>query len=68
MSDLKTEFQRMGWLDLIFVIPMFLLFSYLPVYNVWSIVLNVMIISFSSFGFVMIFQMIIASVKNQGSK
>ncbi len=53
----------MGWLDLIFIIPMFLLFSYLPTYNFWSILLNVIIVIFFSFGLAMVFHIIVDSIK-----
>ncbi|OEH53156.1 hypothetical protein AQ616_17910 [Oceanobacillus sp. E9] len=63
MTDIKSIFKRMGWLDLIFIIPMFLLFSYLPTYNFWSILLNVIIVIFFSFGLAMVFHIIVDSIK-----
>lgn len=50
MSNLKESLNGMGWLDLIFLVPMFLLFSYLPAPNLVSILLNIIIVIFFSFG------------------
>ncbi|PTI81864.1 hypothetical protein BU098_08810 [Staphylococcus xylosus] len=44
MNDLKEAMNGFGWLDLIFLIPLFLLYIYLPTYNFISIFLNVLII------------------------
>ncbi|WP_411712046.1 DUF6007 family protein [Lentibacillus cibarius] len=34
----------MRWLDLIFIVPMSLLVSYLPTYGFWSIIVNTLIV------------------------
>ncbi|MGJ5719017.1 DUF6007 family protein [Staphylococcus equorum] len=49
MSNLKESLNGMGWLDLIFLVPMFLLFSNLPAPNLVSILLNIIIVIFFSF-------------------
>ncbi|MDU7271263.1 MAG: DUF6007 family protein [Staphylococcus lugdunensis] len=36
-----------------FLIPMFLLLSYLPIYNVFSIILNVIIVFFFAMGLIL---------------
>lgn len=50
MNDLKEAMNGFGWLDLIFLIPLFLLYIYLPTYNFISIFLNVLIIILVSIG------------------
>lgn len=46
MEDLKESLKSLGWWDLFFAIPMFLLFAYLPNYNFITIFLNIVIIIF----------------------
>lgn len=65
MSDLKSIFNRMGILDLIFLIPMFLLFSYLPSYNFLSILLNVIIVILFTFGLAVAFNIVVNSIKKK---
>ncbi|WP_436865831.1 DUF6007 family protein [Staphylococcus pseudoxylosus] len=50
MNDLKEAMNGFGWLHLIFLIPLFLLYIYLPTYNFISIFLNVLIIILVSIG------------------
>ena len=64
-DNLKSVFDKMGVLELIFIIPMFLLFSYLPSYNFWSILLNVIIVMFFAFGLAMAFHIIFDLVKKR---
>ncbi|MDW8799258.1 DUF6007 family protein [Staphylococcus pseudoxylosus] len=47
MNDLKEAMNGLGWLDLVFLIPLFFLDIYLPTYNFISILLNVLINYFS---------------------
>ncbi|GAA0433038.1 hypothetical protein GCM10008934_23140 [Virgibacillus salarius] len=51
MNHLNSDFNRIGLLDLIFIVPMFMLFSYLPSYNVWSVLLNIVIFYIFCFWF-----------------
>lgn len=64
-DNLNGVFDKMGILDLIFIIPMFLLFSYLPMYNFWSILLNVIVVIFFAFGLAMAIHIIFSLVKNR---
>ncbi|MEB7755437.1 DUF6007 family protein [Staphylococcus xylosus] len=50
MNNLKQALNSLGWLDLIFLIPLFFLYMYLPTYNFISILLNVLIIILVSIG------------------
>ncbi|MGY0413822.1 DUF6007 family protein [Staphylococcus sp. mip270_02] len=50
MNNLKDAMKGLGWLDLIFLIPLFFLYIYLPIYNFISILLNVLIIILVSIG------------------
>lgn len=50
MNDLKEAMNGLGWLDLIFLIPLSFLYIYLPTYNFISILLNVLIIILVSIG------------------
>ncbi|MEN2466864.1 DUF6007 family protein [Ornithinibacillus sp. JPR2-1] len=65
MDDLKHVFNRMGLLDLVFLIPMALLFAYLPSTSFVGIVLNVVIVVFFSFGLAMAFHMVVDSRKKR---
>lgn len=44
MEDLKQSLKGLGWYDLFFIVPMFLLFVYLPNYNFITIFINIVII------------------------
>ncbi|MCJ1657009.1 DUF6007 family protein [Staphylococcus sp. NRL 16/872] len=68
MNNLKTALNFLAWWDIIFVVPMFLLFSYLPTYNIFSIVLNVLIILFTSIGLILTVHSIIAIFKRGRDK
>ncbi|WP_371414006.1 DUF6007 family protein [Virgibacillus sp. Bac332] len=46
---------------------MFMLFSYLPSYNVWSVLLNIVIVIFFAFGLAMAFHIIVGSIKKKKS-
>lgn len=50
MNNLKESLNGLGWLDLIFLIPLFFLYTYLPAYNLISVLLNVLIIILVSIG------------------
>ncbi|MCC2252239.1 DUF6007 family protein [Virgibacillus sp. AGTR] len=67
MNHLNSVFNRIGLLDLIFIVPMFMLFSYLPSYNVWSVLLNIVIVIFFAFGLAMAFHIIVDSIKKKKS-
>ncbi|GAB4073055.1 DUF6007 family protein [Barrientosiimonas marina] len=67
-DDLKGVFDRMGILDLIFIIPMFLLFSYLPVYNFWSIIINTIIVIFFAFGLSAAFHILVSIIKKRNDQ
>ncbi|GAA0441821.1 DUF6007 family protein [Lentibacillus halophilus] len=66
-DNLKGIFDKMEILDLIFIIPMFLLFSYLPSYNIWSILFNVIIAIFFAFGLAMTFHTLFDFVNKKNS-
>ncbi len=53
MKNIEKTILQITWWDIIFLIPMFLLFSYLPTYNTWCILLNVIIIIFFGMGLVL---------------
>ncbi|ARJ30843.1 DUF6007 family protein [Staphylococcus lugdunensis] len=53
MENLKISLLYLGWWDLLFTIPMFLLFIYLPTYNFISILLNIIIVFFFSMGLIL---------------
>lgn len=65
MDDLKSALNKAGWLDLIFIVPMFLLYSYLPTYNFWSILVNVIIVIFFAFGLAMAFHFVVGFNKKE---
>ncbi|MGX9933483.1 DUF6007 family protein [Virgibacillus salarius] len=67
MNHLNSVFNRIGLLDLIFIVPMFMLFSYLPSYNVWSVLLNIVIVIFFAFGLAMAFHIMVDSIKKKKS-
>ncbi|ARJ51588.1 DUF6007 family protein [Staphylococcus lutrae] len=50
MNNLEEALKSLGWLDLIFIIPMFLLFSYLPDDNFFYILINLIIVIFFGIG------------------
>ena len=60
--NLKYSLTYLGWYDLIFLVPMFFLFAYLQTYNVWSILLNVIIVIFFSIGLATITHIVIGLV------
>ncbi|WP_072511735.1 DUF6007 family protein [Staphylococcus aureus] len=62
MEDLKESLKSLGWWDLFFAIPMFLLFAYLPNYNFITIFLNIVIIIFFSIGLILTTHIIIEVV------
>ncbi|HGX1240441.1 TPA: DUF6007 family protein, partial [Staphylococcus aureus] len=53
MEDLKQSLIGLGWYDLFFTVPMFLLFVYLPNYNFITIFINIVIIIFFSIGLIL---------------
>ncbi|MBE5663815.1 hypothetical protein HU000_05050 [Staphylococcus sp. SS60] len=63
MEDLKESLKSLGWWDLFFAIPMFLLFAYLPNYNFITIFLNIVIIIFFSIGLILTTHIIIDNIK-----
>ncbi|CAM3123023.1 DUF6007 family protein [Staphylococcus argensis] len=63
--NLKDSLTYLGWYDLIFLVPMLLLFAYLPTYNVWSILLNVIIVICYSLGLAMITHVVVDSVRKK---
>ncbi|MDT3131488.1 DUF6007 family protein [Staphylococcus aureus] len=63
MEDLKHSLKSLGWWDLFFAIPMFLLFAYLPNYNFITIFLNIVIIIFFSIGLILTTHIIIDKIK-----
>lgn len=67
LGSLEVVYKKLGLLDLIFIVPMFLLFSYLPDYSPWNVLLNVVIVLFFSFGLAMAFHIVFDLVKgNKG--
>ena len=63
--NLKESISYLGWYDLIFLVPMFFLFAYLPTSNVWSILINLIIVIFFSIGLATITHIIIDSVRKK---
>ncbi|MGT0202495.1 DUF6007 family protein [Staphylococcus aureus] len=59
MEGLKHSLKSLGWWDLFFAIPIFLLFAYLPNYNFITIFLNIVIIIFFSIGLILTTHIII---------
>ena len=53
MRKLKNSLQYLVWWDVFFIIPMFLLFIYLPTYNLVSVLLNIVIVFFFSMGLIL---------------
>ncbi|CZQ54871.1 TPA: DUF6007 family protein [Staphylococcus aureus] len=64
MEDLKQSLIGLGWYDLFFTVPMFLLFVYLPNYNFITIFVNIVIIIFFSIGLILTTHIIIDNIKN----
>ncbi|MEC5302113.1 DUF6007 family protein [Staphylococcus shinii] len=65
MKNLKESLNGLGWLDLIFLIPLFFLYTYLPAYNLISVLLNVIIIILVSIGLSFISLSIRNFIKNK---
>lgn len=63
MEDLKQSLKGLGWYDLFFTVPMFLLFVYLPNYNFIIIFINIVIIIFFSIGLILTTHIIIDNIK-----
>lgn len=53
MNTIDEVLKSLGGLDLIFTIPMFLLFSYLPGDHMFNILINFIIVIFFSIGLVL---------------
>ncbi|WP_248282307.1 DUF6007 family protein [Staphylococcus caprae] len=53
MRKLKNSLLYLVWWDVFFIIPMFLLFIYLPTYNLVSVLLNIVIVFFFSMGLIL---------------
>lgn len=68
MKNLKESLNGLGWLDLIFLIPLFFLYTYLPAYNLISVLLNVIIIILVSIGLSFISLSIRNFIKNKDWK
>ena len=68
MKNLKESLNGLGWLDLIFLIPLFFLYTYLPAYNLISVLLNVLIIILVSIGLSSISLSIRNFIKNKDWK
>lgn len=68
MNNLKESINGLGWLDLIFLIPLFFLYTYLPAYNFISILLNVLIIILVCIGLTSISLSIRNFIKNKDWK
>ena len=64
MEDLKHSLKGLGWWDLFFAIPMFLLFVYLPNYNFITIFINIVIIIFFSIRLFLTTHIIIDKIKS----
>lgn len=64
MEGLKHSLKSLGWWDLFFAIPIFLLFAYLPNYNFITIFLNIVIIIFFSKGLILTTHIIIDKIKS----
>ncbi|MDW8564483.1 DUF6007 family protein [Staphylococcus shinii] len=65
MKNLKESLNGLRWLDLIFLIPLFFLYTYLPAYNLISVLLNVIIIILVSIGLSFISLSIRNFIKNK---
>lgn len=63
MEDLKQSLKGLGWYDLFFTVPMFLLFVYLLNYNFITIFINIVIIIFFSIGLILTTHIIIDNIK-----
>ncbi|ELL5583651.1 DUF6007 family protein [Staphylococcus aureus] len=63
MEDLKQSLKGLGWYDF-FIVPMFLLFVYLPNYNFITIFINIVIIIFFSIGLILTTHIIIDKIKS----
>lgn len=63
MEGLKHSLKSLGWWDLFFAIPIFLLFAYLPNYNFITIFLNIVIIIFFSIGLILTTHIIIDKLR-----
>ncbi len=64
MEDLKQSLKGLGWYDLFFTVPMFLLFVYLSNYNFITIFINIVIIIFFSIGLILTTHIIIDIIKS----
>ncbi|HDE6521992.1 TPA: DUF6007 family protein [Staphylococcus aureus] len=64
MEDLKQSLKGLGWYDLFFTVPMFLLFVYLQNYNFITIFINIVIIIFFSIGLILTTHIIIDKIKS----
>ncbi|HHW7939778.1 hypothetical protein BKL72_01895 [Staphylococcus aureus] len=64
MEDLKQSLKGLGWYDFFFIVPMFLLFVYLPNYNFITIFINIVIIIFFSIGLILTTHIIIDKIKS----
>lgn len=64
MEDLKQSLKGLGWYDLFFIVPMFLLFVYLPNYYFITIFINIVIIIFFSIGLILTTHIIIDKIKS----
>ncbi|RZI13091.1 DUF6007 family protein [Staphylococcus aureus] len=64
MEGLKHSLKSLGWWDLFFAIPIFLLFAYLPNYNFITIFLNLVIVIFFSIGLILTTPIIIDTIKS----
>ncbi|MBO8551143.1 hypothetical protein INO47_07465 [Staphylococcus aureus] len=64
MEDLRHSLKGLGWYDLFFTVPMFLLFVYLRNYNFITIFINIVIIIFFSIGLILTTHIIIDKIKS----
>lgn len=64
MEDLRHSLKGLGWYDLFFTVPMFLLFVYLLNYNFITIFINIVIIIFFSIGLILTTHIIIDKIKS----
>ncbi|MCH4302832.1 MULTISPECIES: DUF6007 family protein [Staphylococcus] len=53
MKNTNEFLTTLSWWDLLLTIPVFLLFTYLPTYNFFCILLNIIIIIFFSIGLIL---------------
>ncbi|HDJ3362173.1 TPA: hypothetical protein PP968_000346 [Staphylococcus aureus] len=63
MEDLKQSLKGLGCMTF-FIVPMFLLFVYLPNYNFITIFINIVIIIFFSIGLILTTHIIIDKIKS----